>query len=95
MARAIPGLLGVVPGDHATEVRAGRGPLVCDAQRVDVHGDAREASAQHRPLACWNVLDARDVGAHWLRKVRRMIDRSIAVRDSIAVSNPWHGFSMC
>lgn len=27
-------------------------------------------------------VDAREVGAHWLRKVRRMIDRSLAVRDS-------------
>lgn len=27
-------------------------------------------------------VDAREVGRHWLRKVRRMIDRSVAVRDS-------------
>lgn len=27
-------------------------------------------------------VDAREVGSHWLRKVRRMIDRSIAVRDA-------------
>ncbi|MFO0697094.1 MAG: SDR family NAD(P)-dependent oxidoreductase [Polyangiales bacterium] len=27
-------------------------------------------------------VDPREVGAHWLRKVRRMIDRSIAVRDA-------------
>jgi NAD(P)-dependent dehydrogenase (short-subunit alcohol dehydrogenase family) len=27
-------------------------------------------------------VDARDVGTHWLRKVRRMIDRSLEVRDS-------------
>jgi NAD(P)-dependent dehydrogenase (short-subunit alcohol dehydrogenase family) len=27
-------------------------------------------------------VDARVVGAHWLRKVRRMIDRSLAVRDA-------------
>jgi NAD(P)-dependent dehydrogenase (short-subunit alcohol dehydrogenase family) len=27
-------------------------------------------------------VDARELGAHWLRKVRRMIDRSLAVRDA-------------
>lgn len=27
-------------------------------------------------------VDAREVGRHWLRKVRRMIDRSLAVRDA-------------
>jgi NAD(P)-dependent dehydrogenase (short-subunit alcohol dehydrogenase family) len=31
-------------------------------------------------------VDPRDVGRHWLRKVRRMIDRSLAVRDGGAAS---------
>lgn len=32
-------------------------------------------------------VDPREVGQHWLRKVRRMIDRSIAVRDGGAASS--------
>ncbi len=32
-------------------------------------------------------VDAREVGRHWLRKVRRMIDRSLAVRDGGAAGS--------
>lgn len=33
------------------------------------------------------AIEPREIGSHWLRKVRRMIDRSLAVRDSGAASS--------
>lgn len=64
-----------------------------DALIVQTHRDPQSTMASFCSMVAHgrgvfsNHVEPREVGRHWLRKVRRMIDRSLAVRDAGAASS--------
>ena len=59
-----------------------------DALIVQTHRDPRATTASFCSMVAHargifsDHVDAREIGRHWLRKVTRMVDRSLAVRDA-------------
>lgn len=64
-----------------------------DAVIVQTHRDPQSTMASFCSMVSHgrgifsDEVDPREVGRHWLRKVRRMLDRTQAVRDSVAAAS--------
>jgi NAD(P)-dependent dehydrogenase (short-subunit alcohol dehydrogenase family) len=83
-----PGAHWVLKTPHHMEFLAELLSVFPDALIVQTHRDPRATMGSFCSMVAHgrgvfsDHVSPRQVGAHWLRKVRRMIDRSLAVRDS-------------
>lgn len=83
-----PGRHWVLKTPHHMEFLAELLAVFPDAVIVQTHRDPQATMGSFCSMVAHgrgvfsDHVDAREVGAHWLRKVRRMIDRSLAVRDA-------------
>lgn len=82
-----PGRHWVLKTPHHMEFLAELLSVFPDAVIVQTHRDPQAtlgsfcSMVAHGRGVFSDRVDARELGAHWLRKVRRMLDRSLAVRD--------------
>lgn len=82
-----PGAHWVLKTPHHMEYLAELFEVFPDALVVQTHRDPRATTGSFCSMVAHgrgifsDCVDPREVGRHWLRKVRRMIDRSLAVRD--------------
>jgi hypothetical protein len=60
MARAIPGAIGIIPGDRAAFVRAGSGNGVRFSAGILPHRDLVFPMGNHTPLTGRDIVDAAD-----------------------------------
>jgi NAD(P)-dependent dehydrogenase (short-subunit alcohol dehydrogenase family) len=83
-----PGRHWVLKTPHQMEYLAELFEVFPDALVVQTHRDPHATTGSFCSMVAHgrgifsDEVDAREVGSHWLRKVRRMIDRSLAVREA-------------
>ncbi len=83
-----PGAHWVLKTPHHMEYLAELFEVFPDALVVQTHRDPHATTGSFCSMVAHgrgifsDRVDPREVGRHWLRKVRRMIDRSLAVRDA-------------